>query len=548
MADPAFLPSRRSLLTGLLFCLLAILPLGAAAQVFPIYDAYQSFRDDKHRETHAMWPFYIHKKTSDTLNVAVHPFYSYYEETDTKQKDIDVLWPIYTYRYRPELGAAEDYERSYLFPLFYDRKEERFGRVVADRFILPIWFEGSQGTTGRYQILFPFYWYARNARLSVPLFPQRPVTFGAIFPIAGDIRGYFNRDRVAFFLWPLLVYSSEGQRGTADFNEIFSFLWPVFGLYKGPKVSGFRVWPLFASVKKEDEFHRMYWLWPLGHYRKGRISRMNPEHEDVTLFIPFYARFRRPNIKLDMLFPFYGRLEVGDRISQGYALALYNVDINTRRKTREDRFFWFLIRKKTRLKDYSPESGDPQATVGGGFFPFYTRTYSDTRVAKNIVWPFHTYRQTEYDQYTFTRSYIIPFYVFQRRDFDDGRYAYTKFVFPFFRSRKTLDGQQQSNALHLFFYTYAGPMDRSLAPLWTVWEKQEDVNTDAKSIRAAKNLWTYEKREDGAEKRTFNLLFIDYESVKKPGESEQGHTRLFWGLIGRHKSPELKTELLGKKF
>ncbi len=535
------------LLAALAFFILAA-PFAAFAQFFPFYSEYESIRDESHKETWAPWPFYENTRTSTTLNVGVHPLFNYHNDTSTRNKDIDVLWPIFNYRYRPERVGSENYRRAFLFPIYYDRKETRFGREVSDRFLLPLWFEGSQGEGHRYKILFPFFWYAWNARVPLPLFPQREMTFGALFPLAGDFRGYFNRDRIAFFLWPLFVYSSDDKGD--DYNEIFSFLWPIFGLYKGPEVSGFRIWPLFARVKKEDEFLRSYWLWPLGHYRKGRISKTNPEQEDVTLFIPFYADFNRPNIDFDMVFPFYGRLEVGDRVSQGYALAIYNVDINTRTGIREDRYLWFLIRRKTRLENFNPPSEEArqQGSVGGGVFPFYTRTHSPTRVNKSILWPFHTYRYSKYNEYTFTRSYIIPFMSTQLRVLNTGEEVWTRFYFPFFRQTKNLEDMKESNALHLFFYTSAAPMDRSYAPLWTFWEKEEDLETGAKTIRWFKNAWIYERKADGTKRKTMDLFFFDSESVQEPGEPKESHWRLLWGLIGRHQEPDLKTELFGLKF
>lgn len=536
-------------LIGIYVLLLGVLlPASGYAQLFPFYDEDTIYTDEDYdgREVFAMYPFYEERYTSNTSLLAIHPLFSRERETDTQNLDFDILWPLFNYRYRPDRGGVKNYRRGFLFPIYYNRKETRFNSENSDIFLLPIWFQGDQGTRGRYRILFPIIWYAYNARLAVPLFPPREQTFAAIFPLVGDFRGYWNRDRIAFFLWPLLVYSSAGKGD--DFNEVYSFLWPIFGLHKGPKVSGFRIWPLYATVKKEGEFRRSYWLWPLGHYRKGRISKDNPEQEDVTLFIPFYAKFRRPNISLDMVFPIYGRLEVNDRVSHGYALAIYNRETNTRTKIREDRYLWFLIRDKTYLPGYTAEDADPNATVGGGFFPFYTRSKGPKRINKNIIWPLHTYRWSKYDEYTFERSYIIPFYSFKKRLFNNGEYAQSKFFFPFFRKSKTLSDQVSANYLHLFFYGKAAPMDRNWAPLWTFWEMKEDLNTGEKTIRWFKNAWKYEHRPDGSTRRQANLFLFDYESIQEPGKPKTGHTRFLFGLVGKHREPELKTEILGFKF
>lgn len=535
---------RRQFLPLLFLLACALCSSGAFAQLYPFYDSDESYIHDGRRETWAPWPFYGERHTTNTLTRGFHPFYVTHREFDSGNRDVDMLWPIYSYRYRPERESSQDYESSYLFPLYYSRTETRFNSLNKDRYLLPFYYQGREEKGGNYFILFPFVWYAANARLAVPFFPARPVTFGALFPIAGDIRGYYNRDRIRFFLWPIMVHSSDGVG--EDYHETYSLIWPITGLHKGPQVRGFRLWPLVSYVEKDDEFKRAYWLWPLGHYRKGRVSKTDDTQEDVTLFIPFYANFKRPNLSLNMVFPFYGRLEVGQRTTQGYALAIYNRDTNYRRGVQEDRYFWFLIRNKKAIPGVEP---DPTATVGGGFFPFYTRTHSATRVNKNIIWPFHVYRHNDYRDYSFTRSYVIPFYSRQVRRMNNGDEAYAMYVFPFMRKTKTLRGKFESNALHLFPYTRAAPMDRTWAPLWTYWEKEHDLESDAVTVRVAKELSKYERRADGSTRRQLNLLLFRYNAERDPeGNIERGHTQFLFGLVGRHRDPELKTEILGFKF
>lgn len=454
-------------------CLLLLLPARAPAQAFPFYDREQDFLNEpQRRETWILYPFYSSEQTSSTLTRSLRPLYSWHQDLPTGNKDIDFLWPVFSHRYRPQTQAAKDRRATYLFPLFYQRSEERFGKDIFDRVILPFWFEGSQTNRGRYQILFPFFWYAYNAKMITPLFPPREQTFAAIFPLAGDFRGYWNRDRIRFILWPLFVHSSGGTG--QDYNQVHSILWPIFGLYSGPRTSGFRVWPLFAWVEKEGEYKRCYWLWPLGHYRQGRIGKTNDGQQDVTLFIPFYARFRQPNVKLDMVFPFYGKLQVGDRVSKGYALALYNTDTNTRKGVREQRYLLFLIRRKTPLPGFDPAKIPPDVTLGGGIFPFYTRTHNATKVSKNIIWPIHQYRYNQYQEFSYTRSYIVPFYSNRLRVYTNGKTVHSRFLFPFFRLKKTTNDDTRTNALHLFFYSDVESIDRLYAPLWSWWEKTEN--------------------------------------------------------------------------
>ncbi|MCC6546908.1 hypothetical protein IT570_07040 [Candidatus Sumerlaeota bacterium] len=519
---------------ALLFAMaMLLLPQIGSAQAFPFYHHdHESELDPELKEKWVLYPFYREVETSDTLTIALHPLFSWYRESDTEKKDFDILWPIFSYRFRAQTQAAKNSRTAYLFPLFFQRHEERYGRNIYGRMILPLWYEGRQGPRNHYRILFPFFWYGYNARLVLPFFPPREQTFIALFPLAGDFRGYWNRDRIRFLLWPIFVQSSEGTG--ADYNQVNSFIWPIFGIYSGPRVKGFRVWPLFSWVEKDGEFQRYSFLWPLGHYRKGRISKTNEGQQNIFMFLPFYAKFRQPKVSLDLVFPFYGKLRVGDRTSTGYALALYNTDVNTRLGIKEQRYLLFIVRKKTRLPGFDPANIPKDVTVGGGVFPFYTRVHNDLKVRKSILWPLHQYRYNVYNEFTFKRSYVVPFYSNRLRVYDDGTSVQSKFLFPFFRFKKTTDDEKRTAALHLFFYSDVQNIDRLYAPLWSWWEKTENLKTGEKSLRWFRELWIYERREDGATRKRVNAFLYRYDKTTHADGSHDGTWSVGFGLI--HKS------------
>jgi hypothetical protein len=478
-----------------------------------------------------MYPFHSVVETTSTKTIALHPLFSWHT-TNEGRRDFDILFPIFSDSSRPQKYKSLNYRSTYLFPLFFQRRETREASERFDQMILPLWFQGKQGNRGRYIILAPIIWYSYNARLAAPLFPPREQTFAAIFPLVGDFRGYWNRDRISFFLWPLYVYSSQGK-GT-EFNEIRSFIWPFFGLYGGHKISGFRIWPLYAYTKKQGEYTRVFWLWPLGHRRTGRISKTDARQQDVTMFIPFYTKFRRENLKLDFVMPFYGKLEVGDRVSVGYGAAIYNRDFNYREGTVEDRYLWFLIRNKRRLKDAEGEEVAPERdpSTGGGFFPFYLKSTTSKRVRKVILWPISFYKLNIYQDYRYERRYLIPFYADQRRLQDNGDSATSKFIFPFFRVRKSLKGVEQTNVLHLFFYNDVDMIDRLYAPLWTYWESKQNVETGERVVRLFKRFSTYERHSNGSVKRVFNGIVLRFMSNRDTITGQKsGYTSVLFGIF-----------------
>ncbi|MCC5876119.1 MAG: hypothetical protein JJU11_07875, partial [Candidatus Sumerlaeia bacterium] len=406
-----------------------------------------------------------------------------------------------------------------------------------------------QGNTGTYRILFPFFWYAYNAEMAFPLFPARPQTFAAFWPLIGDFRGYYNRDRIFFFLWPLIVYSNHG-RGE-DFIETSSFIWPIFARHGGHNVSGFRIWPLFSTVRKKDEFTRSYFIWPLGHYRSGRISRQDAREQNVFMFLPFYARIRRPDFNFDMVFPFFGSLEVGQREVDGYFLAIYNVERNYRRNTRENRILWFIWRWRKPLDGIEPEEFDDTIATGGGLFPIYTNVEGSRSRRQTIIWPIYHDRWNKYEEYEFSRRYVVPFYSSQQWDYDDGPTRKRRFFFPFFRQTQTLEGIKRENSLHLWFHTEVEPVDRLYAPIWEFWNRQENLETGEKSVHWFQTAHRFERHKDGTERRRTNLLFFDRETMRdQDGELHRGSTRLFWGLAGHHTTPEdgRQVEFLWMRF
>jgi hypothetical protein len=530
-------PRQPTVWVGVLLVLVVVLLLPAAARAvaFPLYHAHTSHRDQPTTETWVVYPFWHRTETTTGTITAIHPVVDWYHDTTTGERGGDVLWPVYTWRHTPRIGRMRNVDRQMLFPLFYNRRATVDDRTIHDRFLIPLWFEGEREREGMYQILFPFYWYAYNARLAFPLFPNRPQTFAALWPLVGDFRGYWNRDRIFFLLWPLFVYSTEGEG--ADKVETRSFVWPILGLHGGPRVSGGRLWPLFSTVTKEDEFTRTYWLWPLGHYRQGRISRKDPRQEDVLLFIPLYGRIRRPDFDFDLVFPFYGRLKVGQREVDGYALALYNREINHRRGTIERRWGWFIWRQRQFLPGRGETAEDRETTTGGGLFPVYLNVESEKHRNQSIIWPFYRYRWTQYHDNRFTREYLVPLYSSQHWAYPDGTERRRSYVFPFFRSVESREGNRRRNSLHLWFHTEVEAIDRLYAPLWELWWREDDERTGEFSVRWFQSFHAHDRRSDGSEKSATNLLFFDRRTHRDAEGAKSASTRLFWGLAGWHSTP-----------
>lgn len=492
----------------------------------------------------APWPFFQYTRTTDTLTVGIHPIMSWWKNYETGQSALHIVWPLVRRTYRPIAFKGENWKVLYLFPLLYFGRGERGDEASLTRYLLPIYYQGKRGR-GEHLIVFPFVWYARDARLIWPLFPQRPQTFFALWPFYGDFRGYWNRDRIVFFLWPLFVSSRKGTGDEAV--HIDSLVWPLTGFYSGKKYSGIRLWPLFSHVKKKDAFLRMYWLWPLGHHRSG-LTPDEKTTQTLTAFFPLYAHMRADNFEYDFLFPFYGNVKVGKRTSTGYMLAIYNTTENERTGIREHRLFWFLLRWKTTFPTQEPEpppvapptdddtpstpslfpvaeETDPE--TGWALFPIYARFSSEVKKRMWILWPFYWYRWDRAREYEFERTYLVPFYSTQERRWGDGTISRSTFVVPFFKSSLRRDGKTHRHWLHLWWYDSVDGLDRNYAPLWTFYEKDANQATGAERVRVCKGLYEYDRFPDGREQSGYNFLIFNTRS-----SPESAETSLAWGLFG----------------
>jgi len=476
------------------------------------------------------WPLLHVRKAPDESVVAMPPLFSTRLEHESGERRTDVLWPIVRYRSVPRHWNDTRYKFFVITPIWHQRSGVEDGAAYRHRVLFPLYWQGSKDGQGGYFVLFPFVWQARNADVKIPFFPNKPQTFTALWPVAGEFRDWYNRDVIQWFLWPLFMHSWKGD-GEERFDT-YTLGWPFFALHTGPRVSGFRAWPLASWAKKRGEFERAYWLWPLGHYRYDR-----QKESKTTLFIPFYGRTRSDTVAYDWLFPFYGRMDMKGRRLRGYMLAAYHTDDNLRRGVRVHRLLWFLITWRTRIPIPPDLERDDirEPSYGWGVFPFYIRRSSPTQLREKIMWPFWYRRIDRYEQFDYDRYYFFPFYFRRVKTFTDGTKDLGEFCFPFYRRWKTPEGEEYRNVLHLRWHTRAEPVDRNWSPLWTVWESYRNPETGESRKRLLWFLWQKQKFDTGLETKRFNGLMYS-ESFREGGtETSEAHRRILGGLVGLHR-------------
>lgn len=532
---------RCSVRAAILLCLLALAASAAPAASVARRTANEALGTDTHW---FLWPLVEKSAGPDGRIAAVHPFWSRHRAPESADDSTHVLWPFLVRRHRPDTWNGTDRRSLSIVPLWHSSTNERgdLGRSTT-RYLIPFYWQGSQTRPnepkGRYLVLFPFFWHAENARMAVPLFPPRPQNFSAIFPLGGTFEGYWNADRVRFFLWPLLVESTK--RKPDETVKLYSFPWPFLGLYSAERTSGFRVWPLFSRVSKPGEFTRAYWLWPLGHYRSETAADAKRSPKELFLFLPFYGRARDPKLSYDLVFPFYGELRQKGRTTRGYALALYNSDDNLRKGVRNHRLLWFIVRWTSRIPVQvqpavppTPEevASAPGPMEGGGVFPLYVRQSNGRSLREYVLWPFWTRRVDDYDDRVHARRFLLPFHGRTEVRFkeDDSRRR-GWFLWPLKRAVERRDGSTFSSVPHLFPYTEADPVDRNWAPLWMAWTRHANPSTGEARVRLFGNLTAYDRTADGTVRREVNLGVYSWKNETAPDGGRTGRVKVLFGLV-----------------
>lgn len=109
--------------------------------------------------------------------------------------------------------------------------------------------------------------------------------YGGVFPFGGVAKQRFGLERLEFVLFPLFARSRDHH----GFTRIH-VLWPFFSWGSGGGRKLIRFWPLGGWDRRESEYDRKFFLWPLVHWRTERMDQ--PTERKVRLFLPFYGDSR----------------------------------------------------------------------------------------------------------------------------------------------------------------------------------------------------------------------------------------------------------------
>ena len=424
--------------------------------------------------------------------VAVRPFYSRTEEPAVHRKLEEYAWPLAIRKtafgstywlFLAGLGFGHDYDPG--------SPDSRYRRII-----LPFYFEGRDKYGERYF---------------------------AIFPFGGTIHEFLLKDRMDFVLFPIYGHSQVKDK------ESWSVLWPIIAWQRGGDRHGYRVFPLYGRQVNENEWVKQFVLWPFwtsvryeapsygggGFILFPIVGHLGTPTQKQWMVIPPFFRWSestRGDFQLNCpwpfvqyssgqedklyLWPLWGRKAIEDVRSQFFLWPIGTIQ-RTDRETRVLRrvqvrplvYYESLAELTRRYDEPGAADGDlPPPGTGTASEKKKDRRY-DQKVEKDVLARYLT---------------LWPLFSYQRES-----------------------GSSSFNTLALWPTKRAMPVERNLAPLWTLYSRSRVGQASEQEL-----LWgLYRSRVDAGGGRRASLFPL-YASEKETNGEGSRRWSLLYGLAG----------------
>lgn len=386
----------------------------------------------------------------DTINLG--PLFYMEKDEETGEKKIDALGPLISYK-------KEGETTGYGFrPIFYNYQDARKDRTAFD-FIYPLsTYRTFEGDTKFQALVYIFYYkstlkesgYREREYTLIPFIFARHAqepdrSFFAVFPLYGNMKNKYGKDRIKFFLFPL--YLQTQNYGTTNTNLI----WPFIGYYSGNGVKGGRLWPLYGQKTKADVLNDRFALWPL--------------------YIQTEKEFYGARISSLAILPFYYSFDMPGRKQRTYGWPFFNYIDNKNRNYKRYDMPWPFV---------TITRGDVNTNR---FFPLFSVKKEEDFETGYALWPLYSWRAHELDDYEIKKKAIAYFLYKDVQNIpkvEGGRDSRAINLWPLFTYRRTPDGKAYFNfisPLETFLQDNA-PRERNWRPLWTIfrWDRDQEGN------------------------------------------------------------------------
>jgi len=406
------------------------------------------------------------------------PVFLYSEDEAQEGKATDVLGPFFTYRKDPQ-------EKDFAFrPFFYWKKEE--GQYTLLEYLYPLgkykktekevesyfmpFFSTRRDLTGKDQEK-----KERGFLLAFWGETEKGESYGGFFPIYGTLKKRFGKDELNFFLWPIYSDSREGE------NRTYSLLWPIFSRTEGGGKEGFKVWPLVGYERQENNYEKMFFLWPIFHFEKRYLYTDDPT-------------------KIAMIFPLYVSSVSSKRVSRSVIWPFFNYTYDEEDHYTQWDFPWPFLQWAR---------GDDKSIFR--IFPLYGHKNWEGQESGYILWPFYWYDRQVEEGYRRVRNRYLLLSKDQTEVWEnEGKRAHILRIWPLFYY-----GLRKEGSVHFYFPALI-PIDdegfeRNWGPLLRLYEYHRNPAGESES----KLLWGFYVHRKNAMRELYELsFFLTYDTAE----------------------------------
>lgn len=396
--------------------------------------------------------------------------------------------PIYYRGYDP-LGNIT--ESDYLWPLGFGTKRPDLNRTFVFPFYLSDRETFTDGSAQRRTILLPL-WYSKSAH------GEEPASW-LLFPLAGSLHNFYQRDKVTIILWPLYI---KQQRPEA---KSWSFIYPVFGYVSwNDGGRGYKFWPLYGRNSRPEP-HRMinsFALWPIWQYQ--------------------YAKVEQGEIKRWWVFPFVGHIQEPKGYEWAYLWPFFGKRVDRNLDQSTWWYPWPLLGHR--------KGGEVR---GRWFLPVYAWEQRGTQRTAQFLWPlgWHRSENKPLERNRSTRLIPLAFSEKETRPVIGDTGAWQAWPLMKWRNEKEF---KQFETLSLFPMRNYVPWERHFAPFFRVFEYRFDEEPQISSWRF---LWRVVRVDSGPDLRYAEVtpLFTMHRAI---GDKPATRWSVLKGLVGYERTPE----------
>jgi hypothetical protein len=405
----------------------------------------------------------------------IWPFFSYYAAEG--QKEVEVLGPFFTWRedrqgtewgirplmYRTHHPSQELLRWEFLYPIGkYQLKEGDLKFYVS-----PISVFRDEVTTSRPERR------EKNSSFVTAFWGRTDhgEGYGGFFPIAGEFKERFSRDKIVFYLWPL--YSRIEDEGEITWRVP----WPIVSLFGG-KAKGLYIWPLWGYKESRQvragEYSKGFILWPFYIYKDDDLDTDNPIR--TRFYIPFYATQRSRGARSDIfLTPFFFHQRVD--------------------KPRFDKWRvpWPIV---TLVRG----EGVWETMI----FPLFRIREEEQKKRLDILWPVYKY---EWDIMKTEEETVYRFLLMNKyhivKELDTGKEALDTNIWPLFDYRRGFEGEKSFYIFNLL-PLHDDALERDIYPL--VWVYRYTRSAQGETLSDL--LWGLYRRRQSPEFLSTQFAFL----------------------------------------